>query len=186
MKRSESNEHDLRIEAWLDGELPPEEAARFQAEMAADPDLLDELAMARAVQETLRGLPAEPCPPDLVPGVVATARREARKDALQRIRTWFRSGMGADWRPAFAMAMLLMVVFGSVLVDRSGRTAGEMDPAVAEALEQAKWTLALVADVGRRTGRTVREDVLEPHVVDPVQDAVAYVFEPSDQTNRTE
>lgn len=178
----ESAPLDVRIEAYLDGDLDPAEAARLEAAIASDPALLDELEMARAVRQTLRGMSSEAPPPDLVPGVLAVARREARSEWLGRLRDGFRIAFLADWRPALAMTALAVVVFAAVLVDRSGRREPVTDPAVAEALEQVKWTLAVVADVGRRTGRTVRDDVLEAHVVEPIQDALTHVFDPSQPT----
>lgn len=182
MNRPDPTNHgatDLLIEAYLDGELSAAEAAGVEAALQADPALLEELELARAVRDTLRGMSGEPIPEDLVPRVLAVARRDARSDLAATVRNWFRLGFAADWRPFVAMATLVGVVFGAVLVDRSGRTDPAMDPAVAEALEQVKWTLAVVADVGRRTGRAVRDDVLEPHVIEPMQDALTHVFEES-------
>ncbi len=45
----------VRLEAYLDGELDPADAAAFEAETAADPALQAELAGRRAFREAARG-----------------------------------------------------------------------------------------------------------------------------------
>ncbi|HEX7789525.1 MAG TPA: hypothetical protein VF467_03250 [Afipia sp.] len=47
-------EHDERIAAWLDGNLSPEEAARFEADMERDPALCEEVAAWQGNDDLLR------------------------------------------------------------------------------------------------------------------------------------
>ncbi len=44
---------DDRISAWLDGEMPPDEAARFEAGLAADPDLATEVEAVAGIRRLL-------------------------------------------------------------------------------------------------------------------------------------
>jgi hypothetical protein len=126
----------------------------------------------------LKSLPRETFPADRLSFVLATARRDARRDAWKRIVTWLKSAPAFDLKPAFAMAALTAVtVFAALYGDPGRRAPAPMDPQVAEALEQVRWTLGFVADVSKRTGESVRTQVIDPHVVQPLQDAVNEVFD---------
>lgn len=131
--------------------------------------------------QELRQLERESFPTDRLSLVLTTARREARREAWAFLLAWLRSAASVDWKPALAMAALTAVTVTAALFGDPGRRApAPVDPAVAQAIEDVRWTLAFLADVSRRTGSTVRLEVLEPHVVQPMQDAVLGVFD--DQT----
>jgi hypothetical protein len=46
------------------------------------------------------------------------------------------------------------------------------DADIARARAEVEWTIALVGDVSRKAGRTVKEDVIEDRVVVPMRKAV--------------
>lgn len=162
-----------RVEAYLDGDLSPEEAAAFEAHWATDPSLDDELWLAGKVRDGLREMPTPTVPPEIAQAVLAQARHEVRADRWARFHTRLELAFASLWRPALAMATLVMVVVTAALV---GQPATLQRPAmsaeVEQAMEEVKWTLALLSEVGRETGLAVRAEVLEPHVMAPMQEAL--------------
>lgn len=176
---------DERLEAYLDGELSVEEAAEVEARLAGDARWRAELARARAVRDGLRALPRPACPPAVTAAVLAHARRETRRRPLTRLARAFGGVRRIDWRPALAMAVLAGLVVASALIDSGARRSGTphdgalaaIPPAEVEAaLEEARWALAYVSEVGRRTGRSVREAAFDEPLVAPVTGAVKSIL----------
>lgn len=166
---------DLLIEAYLDGMLSPEEERAVLQRLEEDRDYADRLQLAATIQESLRSLPTLHAPPTMIPEVMRKARRQARQVFWQRTREWFGALRALDPRPALATASLIAVIVASSVVGRPP-ASGPTDPEVALALEQIKWTLALVSEVGEEAALIVRDDILEPHVVAPMQQAMQSVF----------
>jgi len=74
-----------RMTAYLDAELPDEEAAAFEAELADDPEALAEVEQLRRVMSLVQSLPEIQAPPDFAEKV---ARRVRRRMALGADATW--------------------------------------------------------------------------------------------------
>lgn len=70
---------DPRISAYADGALPPEEAARFERELAADPAARAEIERLRALQRALREAFAEETAED---GVFAAAEADGEPEPV--------------------------------------------------------------------------------------------------------
>ncbi len=175
---------DARLEAYLDGDLPPAEHDAFErAAFAPDAEAAwdAELFLARQIRDGLRALPQPACPPRLTDAVLARARHQARADRSQRLRAWIARHWAAWWQPALAMTVLLALVLSATLVERAEPA---LSPEVARARAEVEWTLAYLSEVGRQTGRTVRHDVIEMRVVSPVQDAFGGRRKRSDATQR--
>ncbi|MEZ5332576.1 MAG: anti-sigma factor [Thermoanaerobaculia bacterium] len=104
---------DERIESWLDGELPPEEARRLTAHLEGCAACARAAAWARTVREGLRGLPSHDAPPAVVARIKAAARhRRAGGDVLSgpwRARS--RGSLAALLGMAAALAVALGVAF---------------------------------------------------------------------------
>jgi anti-sigma factor RsiW len=165
-----------RIEAYLDGDLAADEAAAFAYHLGDDEAWGEELFLAAEIQGVLREMPIPPCPSHVAPAVLAEARRRHRSGLRKQFQARL-AGLWADtWRPAFAMAVLVVLVVSASLI---GNTTRQPDAAASEevqlALADVKLTLAYLSEVGRRTGTSVRQDVLESHVVLPVQHALGSV-----------
>lgn len=102
---------DPRLTAHADGLLPPEEAVRFEKEMAADPAARDELERLRVLQRELREAFAE-----------ETAEAEVARDkpALNEKpgggRLWFPSWIG----PLLAAACLV-IISGALIIPTVGK-----------------------------------------------------------------
>lgn len=160
------------IEPFLDGTLSPAERDQVLNAARSDAGFARRLALARDIRETLRSMPSVTAPPDLVPDVIGQARREARADALARIRSWFSA---LDLRPALATALLVVVIVAAGLLGRPSEP--EVTPEAAQALADIKWTLGLVSEVNDLTVVALRDEVLEPHVFGSMQDAMNNVFQ---------
>lgn len=160
---------DAHVEAYLDGTLPPGDRARFEHHLLAAPAWEADVLLAGQIREGLRALPQPPCPADVTRTVLRQARREARAGAWARLRA--RLEGHPRWRPVLAMAVLVLLVVGAAWVGRLP------DPpptraAVARSLEEVKWTLAFLSDVGRHTGRAVRREGLDAALLAPMQQAL--------------
>ncbi|WP_156256524.1 anti-sigma factor [Sandarakinorhabdus oryzae] len=93
---------DATLLAWIDGELPADEAARVAAEVAADPDLQAladaHRALAKRLQTSFDAVLAEPVPDRLLQAVTAppaatvtdlAAFRAAKAEAAAPPRRWW-------------------------------------------------------------------------------------------------
>ncbi|MBO6573975.1 MAG: hypothetical protein JJ896_01045 [Rhodothermales bacterium] len=161
------------IEAFLDGMLSPEERQTVLGRAARDAGFAARLDLAKSIREALRTMPSEAAPPDLLPAVIREVRRDARRQMLARVSRWF---VSFDVRPALVTASLVLVI---VMAGILGRPAEPVptEPEVAEALEQIKWTLGLVSEVGQITAVHLRDDVLEPHVIGQLPGVVGEPFD---------
>lgn len=166
---------DDRVEAYLDGALSAEEAARFEAHLLQNEVWEEEMLLAEQVRQGLRALPEPWCPPAVPAAVLATVRQQARQAWWVWLTDGFRQQTALLWRPALAMASLALLVvmasrIGPAPTDASSTTAERAE--VQRALAEVQWTLAFVSEVGRETGASVRDDVLAPHIVQPMQHAL--------------
>lgn len=175
---------DERLEAYVDGDLAPAEARRMEALLAeSDADWEAELFLATRIRAGLQALPQPACPPAVAQVVLEAARRQAVERAgpgwLERAREWFERAWAPFWQPTLATAALVAVVVATALVGRprpEAELAGMSPAQVEAALAEAKWTLAYLSQVGRDTGHSVRQEVLENHVVAPVQQALGSIL----------
>lgn len=176
---------DDQIEPYLDGMLTGPERVAFERWLAVEPRWAEELRLARRVRDGLHQVPAPGCPPDVTQGILDHVRGEAARlpapDRPARRRARFRLWTRV-MRPSLAMAVLAALVVVAAIVGRVQQPARAPDPEVTAALEEVQWTLAYLSSLGRGTGQTVRDEVLEDHVVLPMQDALDIIFnEPSNR-----
>lgn len=168
---------DDRIEAFVDGTLPDDERRRFESTLASEPALRDEIELARLIGEELPNLGSARCPDHVVSGVMRDVRRDIRQSFMKRLGAALEQGFQPQLRPVLAMVLLLAVVVSSSMVRRTPEPAPVASVEVTRALDEVKWTLAVLSDVGRQTGRSMRSDVLEPHVVDPIERSLNEVIQ---------
>ena len=151
--------------AWLDGELPPDEAARVEAAVAADPELARKAAEHRALEMNLKRafdtIGAAAVPPRMI--VAAMPERSNIVSIAEAREAGERPPRMALWKQAAALAATLAVgIFtGNMLAP------GEDGPIQAEAgrlvaggeLEQALYTRLASAPSteGPRIGITYRD-----------------------------
>ena len=147
--------------AWLDGELEPEEAARVEAAVAADPHLLRKADEHRALQASLQGafgsIATAPVP-DRIARVTGSAASNVADLSARRPRQ--RIPFGAPQWAAMAATLALGVALGTTI--RGGQSApieangGKLY--AASAVDQALDTqLASAAGGDVRIGLTFRD-----------------------------
>jgi hypothetical protein len=134
---------DERLIAYLDGELPPAERVRFEAEMAADPALARQVARQRALAARIAGayvpVLSEPVPPRLI--AVASA-------ANDRGPGWPRVAKRAPTWLAMAACLLVGVLAGRALWPESGALTAQGGALVARSGLAKALTTQLAADSG--------------------------------------
>ncbi|MEW6752580.1 MAG: zf-HC2 domain-containing protein [Candidatus Latescibacterota bacterium] len=159
-----------RLEPYLDGELPAAEASALQTHLHSCSACATELQRAERVLAGLRALPVCACPPHVAAAAWARLQALGSHQRRQRARDWLDGWLVPHWRVAGAATVgLVLVLAAGYQHTRAAARARE----VARAQAQVEWTLAYVGELGRRTGLTVREQVVRPHVVAPVQRAAA-------------
>lgn len=173
------------LETYLDGELSVEDAQKLEAFVEIDGDAKRELLFARLVGQRLRELPQPACPPEVTRAIMTEARADARKSFVRRLRAAASSSWHTIVRPSLAVGVFVGIVVVGALAGRP--TSDESSPTLAadeatqeeieQGLNEAKWALAYVSNVGRRTATTIRDDVLDEHVVQPVNRALSAAFD---------
>jgi hypothetical protein len=119
---------DEKFFAWLDGELPPEEAARVEAEVAANPELTRLAEQHRAMQARLKGA-FDPIVDAPVPERLRQAIRPTTTDvidfaAAKRARDTRNWGSLPQW--AAMAATLAIGVFVGTMVPHRGSAPVEV------------------------------------------------------------
>lgn len=149
-----------RIEAYIDGELTPAEQTRLEAHAATCAACAAELEDARRLVGALRTLPSLTCP-DAVSQALQTRIRQACRQRLHvAVRRW-------GW--AYAAAAVLALIAGYHLFDPEPVPPAFSPKEVVQARRQVEWTLAYLSDLNSRMGTTVRDDVIQPHLVQPLR-----------------
>jgi len=178
--REWANEH---VEAFVDDALSSDEKERFEALLAAGIGEAD-VELARRIRDGLHALPRPALRPEISRFVLEQARAEVRASR----RGWLRQFVEREWasllRPALTMAVLLVAVVLAVLIGRPPVHPQEAisQADVERALAEARWALAYVSHVSRETGSSVRNEVLEAHVVRPVRHALGAVLDERSET----
>lgn len=162
-----------RLEAHLDQDLSAAQAQRLTAHLAACPACRAQEALARRVAAQLDALPALPCPEQVTAVAAGRVRRGRRSIWIARWRAWARPA----WRPAFGLGLAgsLAVAAWTALSTPAPAYSPQQ---IAQAERQARFALASIGHVSRRAGFTVRDEVLQPHVVGPVERLTRATLEP--------
>ncbi len=164
----ENQDHEWlnsRIEAYLDGDLSESDRVRFELLMEAEKTIWEDVNLANQIVATLRNVRDEACPDYVLAGVMSHVRSDLRRSAWAQVQSFFLRLNAAHLKPAFAVVVLFLMVFTSTQI---GKPAKESPMAVAQALDDVKWTLAFLSEAGRTTGSTVKSDVIEDQVVGPM------------------
>ncbi len=109
---------DPRLTAHADGALPPEEAVRFERELAADPAARAELERLRALQRELRELFAEETAEAEVPLAMSAPTPAATAEPAPAPS---RMLLFSDWLPTLLAAACIVFVAGAVVFPTVGK-----------------------------------------------------------------
>ena len=163
-----------RLEAHLDGDLPVGERAELDRHLPQCAVCTHAMAQARQVQEMLRALPLQVCPDWVAEAAWNRVRQDLRVTRRHRLQIWLGDWRLHPWRPALvAMAALVLTVATTLLI-RHQEPRAEVSPAeLARAEFQVRWTLGYLGQLSRRTGLTVRDQVLRVRVVEPLKKTMA-------------
>jgi anti-sigma factor RsiW len=155
-----------QFDAYLDGLLPPAEAAAFEAHAQTCSACADELALASRIRTTLRTEPTVPCPDDVYEGALA------RITAVQQHRPAQSSARRRRplWRGVTAMALVLFALGLGVVVTQFNSPEPEYTAQEIEtARHEVELALALLSDASRDAGLHIQRDVIGQGVVAPLQ-----------------
>ncbi len=148
------------LEAWIDGELGAEEAARFEAHIAQCASCRTEKSEAEDLVMGLRSLPEFDVPTRVLHSVPGFARPPM----------WARFGATTTTsmrRPAAAAAAIAVAMLAIVLVSqwRGPSTPKYSDQEIERAALEAQLALAYVGDAVQRAELSVKEKILEDGTV---------------------
>lgn len=150
---------EISFERYIDGEMDAAEKQQFELYLDKSGNAQEHLRMAEAIKDQLAELDLPVCPPRLATEVL-------NKTAPSR-NMW-----RGKYRFGLALAASLVI---AVLVWKPDHT-NSPPPEVEQAIEDAKWAVAFVSDLGRTSRTGNRAEILETGVVDPVQQALDYLF----------
>lgn len=163
-----------RLEAHLDGDLPAGEGAELDKHLRQCAVCTHALAQALQVQEALRALPLQVCPDRVTEAAWSRVRQDLRVTRRHRLQAWLSDWCLHPWRPALVAMAALVLTVATTLVIRHQESRAEVSPAeLARAELQVRWTLGYLAQLSRRTGLTVRDQVIRARVVEPLQKTMA-------------
>jgi anti-sigma factor (TIGR02949 family) len=155
-----------RIEPYLDDELSSGELERFRRHLDHCDTCSRELAFAERVVGELRSLPALEAAPSIVDS--AARRIPPEPSPAERLRAWFAQGWATAKRPAMATMIVVIAAVGAFVIterEREARHPAGQQVSEAQVEEATRETLMAFAYVGtytRRTGRIVRDELVEP------------------------
>ncbi len=183
------------IEPYLDGDLEVKRAASLERHLAACSGCREELTAARGIRDGLRALPHFSCPETLTELVLRRAASQPR-GAWSRLREAWSDVMGGSiWRPAMAATGVAAVLLVVTLLSQQPRHNGYTSEELARAELEARWALAMVAQVTSRAsgaavgtvfGGVVR-DVMGDQIFVPINDAVQKpLFNPPEEKESPE
>jgi hypothetical protein len=92
------------------------------------------------------------------------------------------------WRPVLAASLVAAVALALFPLVRETPVTSSVDSyteaEVQLALEQVKWTLGRVSQVGRDTGMLLRDEIVKPHVVGPIRRSLVVALPTPPLSNR--
>lgn len=178
---------DAQLDAYFDGELSELDRARVERHVAHCADCAETLVALELLRDDLRAAhPLEACPPRVSAAVLELAERESapmvRRSAAPARWASFFAGLAPTpaWRPVLVgatVALLLAVPLWHTL--RGPEPANEQGTALtaaelAQAEQEARLVLALVASIGEHAGARVREEILTNRIVEPTRRAFGF------------
>ncbi len=168
------NSHDLcqkfedLIDAFLDEELDASLKSDFETHIQTCADCREALAFAKRVHHSLSALPQQNFSRERSAAVIAEARREQAKARRAVFTSYFTRF--TSFRPLAAVASFAVVLLIILFSLPDGSKKPNFTPEeLARAEREIKWTLAYLNDISERASLVVKDDVIEAHVIAPIQ-----------------
>jgi anti-sigma factor RsiW len=156
------------VDEYVDGLLDEQDRIDLQLHCQVCRECASELDLAEAVRDGLEALPLLSCPDEVTDPVFQDISESSRAE-VHSASVWLQI-VRPLWRPvsvaAAVAAIVLMALF--VGIDRDQGSTQPTQAEVDRALQEAKFALAVINDVGRKTGRQVGDDV-QTAVIEPVR-----------------
>lgn len=169
------------LDGFLDGTLTTEQVETVERLCREVPECAKERELALLARESLRSVKVPAVPSSVSRQVLAQVRRKAFAAWRDRVLAALAFVSLPVWRPVLAVATLVIAVWLTFSVVRRPDIPIEPETysraEIDRALEEVKWTLGYLGQVGRKTGTLVRDDVLEPHVVSPISNTILSAIE---------
>jgi anti-sigma factor (TIGR02949 family) len=166
------------VEAYVDGELTPDEASRLRRHLERCPTCAAEIGLATTIRDGLRALP-ELDPPA---AVLARVRELANEPAAQKVVPFSPPTAARAprrrWVVAATLAAMLVAVVGVRLATRPSAPPQASAAEVQDATRQARFALAYIGRMSRHASETVRDEVIEQRVLLPATMSVARPLDP--------
>jgi hypothetical protein len=167
------------LDAYLDGELAPSEAALMASHLSGCKNCSRELELAKTVQNALHALPERECPERVVQSALEKMKRkEPSKSAPQPKPLIIRDLLKWRWAAGTLAALLLLVISLSLLQKPPQQSRESFTP---EQLDKARmeleFTFACIGAIGYQSAAAVYNDVVEDKVVPSVKEAIEETIE---------
>ncbi|MFQ5628005.1 MAG: zf-HC2 domain-containing protein [bacterium] len=166
------------LEAYLDNALADDEKQLVSSHLQACDSCQIEHRFAQQVAQSLRKLPAKPCPQLVSEAVIAAAKKEHAGLWQNLVSAWRQRFLKPAWRPVLATAAIaVLVILATLTLDRQKPQTPQISPDELARVElDVKWTLAYLGNLSKKTGLSVRDKVIEPEVVAPLYRALRTVM----------
>lgn len=174
------------IEAFIDGELPPEEVVIVETHVAVCRSCAEELSFARELQHELHSFTTLECPDRVIEAVYRHIEQQqapvavaaaGRPSVWQSVLNWLSARPSPAFAPSLALGAVAVIVAGIWFFAGTHPSETHSRTEVAEARRQVEWTLAYLGSVNTRVTAVATGDVLQSYVVDPVHRAVEMAIE---------
>jgi len=156
---------DERIESFVDGALEENEDREIRETLSVDRFLADEILIAQSIRDGLRAMSMTTCPDHVSRDIRSAISTAARAETLAKLRDYVRQSLSGYRRFALVGAILVAALLGVLTVQRDQVPS---EPTITQALDDVKWTLALVSGVSNDAAGVVRSDVFEQLVYDNI------------------
>ncbi len=160
---------DETIERYVDGEMTTGEREAFESRMGSSPDLAREVRLAEEIKMALASFETPACPDAVIDRLYRDIGRQSPLAALT-----------SRWQ---TVAVACAILFGLIVFTNQQMSAGaEVDQAV----EDARWALQFVSDLGSTSDGANRSQIIESAVLDPIQHALDFVFVDENYNDKNE
>jgi hypothetical protein len=168
------NEIQILIEKFLNHDITRQERQNFRKHIRNCPDCRTEFGRWQKIEKELSGFPQQKCPDEVLDKIYSNTIGLKQK-SVHRIRfRIFASHTGWKWAgAAVALGLILLLTIIHPIGDRNKiEEISYSQEEVLKAREQAKWSLAYVAQMIQKSDKTAIDNALMIELPQTVRKAV--------------